>query len=191
MDDVFVQFPAIETPRLVLRELREGDADAVFTLFRDPAVTRYHDLDTFTEIAQAREVIARVRRRFAERTGIRWAITRRDEDVVIGTGGFNRWNMGDRYASLGYELARSAWGQGIMTEAAGAMVGFAFARLGMNRIEAETMLDNTASMRVLAKLGFQEEGILRQRYYWKGAHHDLRMFALLRREYGERAGSRE
>lgn len=175
-------FPVLETPRLVLRELRADDADAIYALFSDPAVTRYHDLDTFTAAAQAHEFIARMRQRFANRAGIRWGIVR-ENDMVIGTGGFNRWNIHDRFAHLGYDLAQAAWGQGIMTEAIGAMIRFGFDGLDLNRIEAETMLDNVASMRVLAKCGFREEGVLRQRYFWKGAFHDMRMFSLLRREY--------
>jgi [ribosomal protein S5]-alanine N-acetyltransferase len=175
-------FPILETPRLVLRELRDDDADAIYALFSDPAVTRYHDLDTFTAAVQAREFIARMRQRFVDRAGIRWGIVRED-DLVIGTGGFNRWNIHDRFAHLGYELAQAAWGQGIMTEAIGAMIRFGFDWLDLNRIEAETMLGNVASMRVLERCGFQAEGVLRQRYFWKGAFHDMRMFSLLRREY--------
>jgi ribosomal-protein-alanine N-acetyltransferase len=175
-------FPVLKTTRLTLRELRDDDADAVYALFSHPAVVRFHDLDLFTERAQADAFIVRMRQRFAHRTGIRWAIVRAD-DRVIGTGGFNRWRPDDRVAYVGYDLAFDAWGQGIMPEALRAMIRFAFERLSVNRIEAETELDNTASMRVLAKCGFQAEGVLRQRYFWKGAFHDMRMFALLRHEY--------
>lgn len=122
--------------------------------------------------------------RFIRGVGIRWGITRTEDDAVIGTGGFNRWTLPDRYAAIGYDLAQSAWGHGIMTEAVGAMVYFGFERLDLNRIEAETMLDNGASIRVLEKLGFQHEGIVRQKYFWKGQFHTMRLFSLLRREYG-------
>ncbi len=66
-----------------------------------------------------------------------------------------------------------------------ALVGLGFAQLNLNRFEATTNLDNTGSMRVLAKVGFTEEGILRDYRYWRevGAFYDARMYSLLRREY--------
>lgn len=51
-----------------------------------------------------------------------------------------------------------------------------------NRISATVMLDNIASMKLLDKLGFEEEGVLREYGFWKGEFHDLKMFALLKKE---------
>ena len=65
-----------------------------------------------------------------------------------------------------------------------ALVRVGFERINLNRIEATTNLDNAGSRRVLAKVGFVEEGVLRDYRYWRGAFYDLRMFSLLRREYG-------
>ncbi len=180
---MFDRFPTLETARLTLREMRMEDADAVFRIFSDPVVMRYHDSETFTDVEQARGLIEQMEQRFTRSVGIRWGTTRMGDDGVIGTGGFSRWNLPDRYATIGYDLAQSAWEHGIMTEAVGAMVRFGFERLDLNRIEAETMLDNSASIRVLEKLGFQQEGIVRQKYFWKGQFHTMRLFSLLRREY--------
>jgi RimJ/RimL family protein N-acetyltransferase len=88
-------------------------------------------------------------------------------------------------ARIGYNLAYAHWGCGLATEAVRALVGLGFAQLNLNRIEATTNLDNTGSMCVLAKVGFTEEGILRDNVYWRevGAFYDARMYSLLRREY--------
>ncbi len=67
---------------------------------------------------------------------------------------------------------------------------FGFEDLNLNRIEATTNLDNAASRRVLAKVGFTEEGILREYRYWGGRFYDLRMYSLLRREYDSPITSR-
>ena len=54
--------------------------------------------------------------------------------------------------------------------------------MNLNRVEADIIAGNEASMRVLEKLGFQEEGILRQRIYKDGQYHDVHLFALLKKD---------
>jgi len=77
-------------------------------------------------------------------------------------------------------LARAYWGQGLITEAVGAIVAFGFNQIGVNRIEATTNLHNVASIKVLYKVGFREEGILHQYGFWRGQYHDLRLHTLLK-----------
>lgn len=174
-------FPVLETERLILRRITAEDEADLFAIFSNPEVTRYYDLDTFTDRAQARELIGRHQIQFEKEASIRWGITRKDSPRLIGTGGFGwqRWNFS---AILGYELAQKFWNQGIMTEAIRAMTGYAFTVMGMNRIQSTTEIENVASMRVLQKAGFQEEGILREWGFWKGAFRDARCFSLLRRD---------
>ena len=97
--------------------------------------------------------------------------------------GFNYWVRHDRRASIGYDLARPYWGQGIMSEAVRAMVDFGFKRMDLNRIEADADERNPASARVLAKIGFRREGVQQEQFYENGEFHNLLLFSLLRREY--------
>ncbi|MBX3380401.1 MAG: GNAT family N-acetyltransferase [Phycisphaeraceae bacterium] len=80
-------------------------------------------------------------------------------------------------AEMGYWLGVPFWGKGFMTEAVGAVVAFAHGELGVNRIEAGVFEGNAASMNVLRKAGFVEEGLLRQRFLKDGKFVDERMFA--------------
>lgn len=180
----FEVFPRIETPRLILRELRREDADAVFRIFSDQEVMKYMNMDMFTSIEDAQALIERQRHRFEQKERFRWGIALKESDTIIGTGGYVAWNQMWYNAELGYDLARSYWGQGIMTEAVQAMIQFGFERMGLNRIEAEVLPANSASIRLLLKLGFQEEGVLHERSFWRGAFHDLVMFALLKEKIG-------
>ncbi len=70
-----------------------------------------------------------------------------------------------------------------MSEALRAILNYGFEVKGVQFVTAEIMLDNVASRRLLEKLGFQSQGILRERGFWKGKHHDLEEFRLMRREF--------
>src|SRR5262249_39131367 len=118
--------------------------------------------------------------------GLTAAIARRDAPgLLIGSVSLRR-HQRDRRAELGYWLTADAWGQGIATEAAGALVDFGFADLGLARIYAQVLTDNTASRRVLEKLGMLDEGIRRQHVRKGRRLHDVAMFGLLREEWLER-----
>jgi ribosomal-protein-alanine N-acetyltransferase len=178
--DFFDRFPELQTQRLLLREIQLEDAPALFEIFSDPEVTRFYDVETMVDVAPAVRIVAQVRARFADRTGVRWAITEREGGRFIGSIGFNTINIHAHRAVVGYELARSAWGRGLATEALRRVVHFGHQRIGVNRIEAIVMQGNEASIRVLKKAGFEAEGVLRAYGYWKGRYHDLRMFSILR-----------
>jgi RimJ/RimL family protein N-acetyltransferase len=88
-----------------------------------------------------------------------------------------------RSAALGYVLDDAAWGQGYATEAAVALLDWAFDTLDLNRVQAETDTRNLASARVLEKIGFQREGTLREDCVVNGEVSDSWVFGLLRREW--------
>jgi [ribosomal protein S5]-alanine N-acetyltransferase len=180
---IFDRFPCLETPRLILREIMPYDREAVFHLFGNAEVTRYNDVSQFPNIERADQLIDWMRQRYVERKSIRWAVTLRGgQDRLIGTCGFNLFDTRSHFGEIGYDLHPAFWGQGIMTEAVGAMLRFGFFEVGLNRIEANVTVGNVASGALLTKLGFRYEGLMRQRGYWKEAYHDLEWYALLRDE---------
>ena len=87
-----------------------------------------------------------------------------------------------RAGELGYYLREDCWGQGITTDAAKQICALAFNRFDIVRIYAEIYVHNTASMRVLEKVGFKHEGTLRQSLYMGGEIYDSRLYSLLRGE---------
>ena len=130
-DEIFAAFPTLSTPRLTLRQIRTEDAAAVFGLFGDAEVTRYYDLDTFTEPLQAEELIEKFQRRFDHRIGLRWGLALNETpDNLIGTCGYNLWVQPARRGLVGYDLARDHWRRGLMTEALAAVLTFRFHRHG-------------------------------------------------------------
>jgi len=179
----FTTFPVLNTPRLTLRQLLSSDAEAVFQIRGDYEVTKYNTGKAYTSIQEASELIAAIESSYQERSEIRWGITRKGHSEVIGMCGYNYWNRYDRRGSVGYDLARAYWGQGIMSEAVRAVVEFGFNHMELNRIEADADARNPASARVLEKIGFQREGLQREQFYDSGAFYDLVLFGLLKRDY--------
>lgn len=176
-------FPELETERLLLRQLREGDARHLFQYFSLDEVTEYYDLDSFKEIEQAESLIRSWNQRWENGEGIRWGITLKTEDRVIGTCGFHNWIKEHSKAEVGYELTPEYWRKGIMTEAIEEIVRFGFKELGLNRIEAFIDPENISSRKLLEKTGLQEEGLLRECFFEKNRFVDAVIFAILKREY--------
>ena len=180
-------FPIIETDRLLLTEIQLEDASAIFKLFSNLSVIEYYDLDAFTGVEQARELIAMFQSRYAAATGIRWAIRLKNSRNIVGTCGFNSWSSKMRNAVIGYDLMPMFWGKGYASEAVRAIIQAAFAGSlpcgPLNRIQADTVPGNNASEALLHRLGFKEEGLRRESGYWKNAFHDLTCFGLLRAEF--------
>ncbi len=178
----FEEIPYLETSRLVLREIVEQDAEALFRIFSNPDVMRYYDTEVFTSLTQAQQLVVRQRYRFEQKQRFRWGIALKETNELIGTCGFVNWERRQFYAELGYELAQKYWRQGLMSEVVGAMIDFGFVHMDLHRIEAMIVPENIASAQLLRKLGFQEEGILRERGFWKHTFHDLLLFSLLRKD---------
>jgi len=187
---VFDLFPRIETPRLLLRKMRNNDVDALYTLFSDLRVSRHYDLATFQSRDEAKQLLESFLQRYARRIGLRWAITYKDApDALIGTCGYNIWFQEARRAVLGYDLHPAHWRQGIMSEALSAVLDIGFSSMQLHRIEALTFPENTASRRLLDRLGFAEEGVLRDYQYLHGHYQSMAMYALLAQDQSPKLGA--
>ena len=179
----FGKFPVLESERLRLRELIPSDADAVLRIRGDYAVTRYNGGLPYTNRQQALSLIESIADDYADKKSVRWGITLKPSNMVIGMVGYNYWIRADYRASIGYDLARAYWGRGIMPEAVRTILDFGFARMALNRIEADASAVNLASIRVLEKVGFKGEGLQSEQYYEESCFHDLALFALLRKDF--------
>jgi ribosomal-protein-alanine N-acetyltransferase len=187
---------AIETPRLLLRPLQDGDADALFEIFSDPAVMRYWSTPPWRDRGQALRMIEGDRQALAGRRDLRLALVPHDGGGrVVGTLSLYRIDAGCRRADVGYALARSQQGRGLMNEALSAVIALAFDRrpgapfddLQLNRLEADVDPRNAASCRALERLGFLREGLLRERWVVEGEVSDSAMYGLLRADWIARA----
>ena len=183
MEVVSLPTPTLSTARLRLRPVVDSDAEDLFALHSDAYVLRFWDAPAWTEIARAERFIASSRRLAEEGTGARLVLERASDGAFLGWCGLSSWNADYRSASLGYCLGQAAWGHGYATEAAGALLRWAFDTLDLNRVQAEADTRNPASARVLEKLGFLREGTLREDCVVDGVVSDSWVYGLLRREW--------
>lgn len=177
------RFPRLDTPRLILREATPSDRDGLFALYADEEVMRYLPLDPFESVEEADDEMGWHRRIFKEQTGLRWMIEERTTGAFVGTCGFLGIERQHNRMEIGYDLAREHWGKGYMPEAVRAVLDFGFGPLAANKIEARIDPDNAASIRLMDKLGFVREGLLRQHELEKGHYVDLAAYSILKSEY--------
>jgi ribosomal-protein-alanine N-acetyltransferase len=177
-----MSFPRLNTTRLLLREIEAKDAPALLDLYADRDHMQWYGIDPFADIAAAEARIKKLAEmRLAPNPATPWAIDLSGD--FIGTCGLFAWNRSWRKCSVGYELTKTAQGHGYMQEAMSCVISWGFQQMQLNRIEAQTHPNNERSIALLGRLGFVEEGRLRQAAYWAGQYHDMLQFSLLRTEW--------
>jgi [ribosomal protein S5]-alanine N-acetyltransferase len=173
----------IETNRLTIRLVEESDLPSLFAVNADDAVTRYLPYESWKSVADGEAWFSRAAARLAAGEAGQFVIVHRESRRVVGTCLLFRFEESSARAEVGYVLAREYWGAGYMLEAMKAFVAFAFEQLGMQRLEAEIDPRNVSSAKLLERLGFVREGLLRQRWAMKGEVTDSGFYGLLHKEW--------
>ena len=173
----------LQTERLLLRQLCEADAGALFSIFSDPRVMRYWSSPPWESLAKAREKIAGDAQAIAAAQYLQLGIERLEDGQLIGTCALFNFFAQCKRAELGFGIAYSSWGQGYVQEALRALLAFAFSELELNRIEADIDPRNSRSARLLGRLGFRQEGHLRERWIVGDEVSDSALFGLLRSDF--------
>lgn len=179
----FKDFPKLETERFILRKGIVDDCKDIFALYSDEKVVKYLPLTLFASVDDALDELNWYDKIFKEQTGLRWVIEEAKTKKVIGTCGYLNYEKEHNRIEIGYDLNPEHWGKGIMQEALRKIIHFAFTSMGINKIEAKIEPENNSSIRLLEKLNFSQEGVLRQHELEKGKYVDLAIFSILKSEY--------
>lgn len=175
----FTPFPALETNRLMLRQVAEADAAEIYFLRSDPGVMAYIDRPPAQSIDEAYRFIRMILGLESAGEGITWAITLKGDPRLVGTICYWNIKMENYRAEIGYVLHPEQQGRGIMQEAAAAVLGYGFGAMGLHSVEAHVNPHNLASIRVLERNGFIQEGFFRESYYYDGRFRDMAVYSLL------------
>jgi [ribosomal protein S5]-alanine N-acetyltransferase len=182
--------PVLLGPRVTLRAARAADYEEWADLrrrsrdFLKPFEPRWSESDLSRRVFLSR--LKRAREEAHQGTDYSFLVYLRQPEREVLVGGITLSNIRRRaaqYVTLGYWMGQDFVGQGLMTEAVGAVIPFAFDTLGLHRIHAAFLPTNAASRRVLEKNGFREEGYAENYLQIDGKWCDHVLFGLTRERY--------
>ena len=176
--------PFLIGQRVYLRPLEKDDLPLVHKWANDPEIRRLTgevkpmsqaDADTFLERVQN------------DANRVWFVIVVRENERVIGEAGLLRmfypWRTTDLSIVIGEQ---DAWGKGYGSEAILLMLDYAFGHLNFHRVAVGVVGFNERAIRLYEKVGFQQEGIQRDGYYFDHAYHDFVMMSILEDEFARR-----
>lgn len=168
---------------MVLRQITKEDAEDILNYLSDQDVMKHYGLEPFQSIEEALDEISWYQSIVKEKTGIRWGITLKGQDQVIGSCGFLNLVVPHSRSDIGFELHKDFWGQGIAREAVEAVITYGFENMNLQRIQALIEPPNHSSQKMVERLGFIREGLLRNFEFGCGKFDDLLMYSLLLQDF--------
>ena len=135
----------------------------------------------FTGECESQETVADLEKSYS-RLGSQWFFIQKKNGTKIG---WAAKYLEGALITIGYGVVPEQRGKGYATEAAAILVDYLFLTKDTVRIQADTSTENLASQRVLEKIGFQKEGIIRKHYFSSGKWRDSHLYSILRKEWKE------
>lgn len=165
-----------------LRSLRKSDATRICGIVNEPEIRRamvtikypFAETDALRFIEKSDSLHTR-----------RFGLVGENQDEILGSVSLLEIDADHSQAELSFFISKEASGRGLTTEAAKLALKFAFESLGLNRIYAFHLVENSASAKILAKLGFTNEGVLRERVKIEGRFYDVKMSSFLKNEWNK------
>lgn len=182
----FEPFPELVTERLMLVRVNETHLEALFDVLSDPKVAEFDYFYPIDCMEKGREFIKRYDNAIRNNQEITWGICLKESGRLIGTCSLGNFDKPSRRSEIGYAINHAEWNKGYATEAIKGVLDYGFNQLNLNRIEAMITPGNDSSVRVLEKLNFQHEGLVRERDFIKGQLVDGIIMGLLARHYAIR-----
>ena len=183
IDNNNLNFPEIETDRLILKEIEVENATSILNIFSNEEIMKYYGRFPMKSIKEAENLITTFNENFKNNNGIRWGILLKEENRIIGTCGYHNWNKRHSRAEIGYELSMDLWGKGYIKEVLKAIIDYGYEVMNLNRIEAVVYPENKASIKSLINQGFKKEGLLEEYAFFRDVYQDLIMFSLLKKNW--------
>ena len=174
--------PTLDGDRVRLRAPRASDAADVLAVFGDAGHLRYWSHGPLADLDAARAYVEGIGAGWRERRLFQWAVTAGD-DRLVGTVTFVDWDREHRRAEVGFIVHPAHVGRGLATDAVRTALRFAFGRMDLWRVEADVDPENAGSLRLLERLGFRREGVLRDRWFTFGTWKDTVLLGLLAADF--------
>lgn len=177
-------YQPIQTKRIILREFEEDDWSKIHSYLSDIEVQKYMIQDTTSPDQTKSYVRMFLEHKLEEpRKYVRFVALLKEDEQLIGECGINMPNLQHYEGEIVYRFAKPHWGKGFASDVVSRMIKFGFEELKLHRIEALCDERNTASIRVLEKLGMTREGCMREHRYVKGHWRTSVLYSLLEQEF--------
>lgn len=170
-------------PTHLLRFAVPGDAEALFGLGCDPAVTRFFSWGPYDSLEQPERYIQSLKPKRTDGTLLEFVVAERDSGEIVGVTGLTEFSLRDRRAVVGSWLGRRHWGSGANFAAKALVLALGFRHLGLERVSAYSHVDNGRSKTALERIGFIDEGVLHSWHRHRGEPQDVTIHCLLRERY--------
>ncbi|MFZ6757523.1 GNAT family N-acetyltransferase [Undibacterium sp. Ji50W] len=176
-------FPVLHSANYQLRQIVAADMSAIFQGLSDPRVSDYYGV-SYDTLASTQAQLDWYEEVWQAGTGIWWGISSKEApDHLLGTCGLHEWEQEHHCAETGFWLSPDHWGKAVIPECLSVMIAHCFQHLGLHRLQAMVEPENIASWRLLEKLGFRLEGVLRECEYKHARYVDLKCYSMLATEF--------
>jgi [ribosomal protein S5]-alanine N-acetyltransferase len=171
-------FPTLATKRLKLRPFAQRDLEGLHACFGDEQAMRYWNTPASSSEAETGRWLKYMAKATSPHDYLAWAVAEKRGDRCIGMVNYHHREARNRRLEIGYIVMPARQGRGFGTEAVAALVEYCLESLAVHRIEALIHPDNTASIRLVGRLGFLcEGGPLRDRWCRDDGHMSVMMYA--------------
>ena len=186
LKEIFSNIPKLETKRLVLRRIEDGDTLDMFEYSADLDVTQYLVWKPHATVAETRDHIAQLQKKYDNGQFYDWGMVYKEDGHLVGTCGFTSIDLGKNLGEVGYVLSKKYWGKGLMPEALECIMDFAFRHLGFDVIEGRFMDGNAKSKKVMEKVGMAYAKTAHRSLYVRDGFKTVYTYSITREDFEKR-----
>lgn len=175
--------PTLETERLILQPISLSHASVLYEMYSDDETIQYVPLPKHHTLADTTDYLQKLITNNEAKKATVWSVYSKENAQVFGNLGLYVEDAVQKTASIGVIIHKNFWRKGYVVEALHEVMDFSFSTKELVRIEARVDTENTASARMLEKLGMVYEGTLRKDANIKGSQRSTRIYSVLKDEW--------
>jgi ribosomal-protein-alanine N-acetyltransferase len=178
-----LKIPTLRGKQVMVRKLTTADAHAIYSNVSTWAIARYMFTAYPYTLEHAHRFVRRSRLGIRRGTEYHFGVELKATPGIVGVVGLFALDRHSQNAELGCWIAKEFWGTGLSDEAVNVMLRFAFRHLKLRRVYAYTYVNNRPPQRLLRRLGFTREGLLRKYRFRRGRYRDYYVWGMVREDF--------
>lgn len=168
--------------KLFIKPLKLSDVKYIMTWVNDPEVVK--NLQHFNKKFTRKDERKYVQKILKSKNDFAFSIFKKSDGEYVGQGGIHQISWENKLGRLSIIIKRKHWGRNYAKIAISLILSFAFHKLKLHKVWLMRWSTNKKAEHLYKKLGFKEEGILKDEYFWKGKYHDMVRMGKIARRHG-------